>query len=266
MSPHQNGAHTATVNAAPLGGGGSAHFACGAPGSSATLLSAAPGPRSQQAEGVQTRRIAFAPKARVTFTAHMVYVPLDVDVVVNFGEYPELPPTESYSFVIDSPVADRDRGWDYEAFVSEIVSVVAAEPEGHLRPYSSEVKKSDFSWGAEGSSAQVAIYVAEIIRDGIVANLAWESVRSAYRRVVAHGRTPDLFEVSREDGAAMAVRRVLMVYPATSRSQLTVIGEQEGGPDNPWTYTIRDVEGHHYEVQFLMVDGGLVTRTARLPQ
>ncbi len=102
--------------------------------------------------------------------------------------------------MIDSPAADREGGWDYEAFVSDIVSSVAAEPEGHLRPYTSEVKKSDFSWGAEGASAQVAIYVAEIIRDGVVANLAWEAVRATYRRVVARGRTLEQGELVEKTG------------------------------------------------------------------
>jgi hypothetical protein len=203
--------------------------------------------------------------ARLRFTAHMPYVPLDVAVVINFGESPDLPPSESFSFVIDSPVVHREHGWNYEAFVSDIVSVVAAEPEGHLRPYTSEVKKSDFSWGAESSSAQVAIYVAEMIRDGVVANLAWEAVRAAYRRVVSRGGISVLPELNRESGAQMAVQRVLLAYPATSRSDLTVTGEREGGPEDPWTFTIRGVEGQDYEVQFLVVRGGLVTRTSRLP-
>jgi hypothetical protein len=112
---------------------------------------------------------------------------------VAYGPMPEDPPTLVYSLSIDGPDL-RDRGFDDRAPLSDLLKLayVASGEEGVPAPYDLREKKGITSWGADGGSIEVLLYVADHALDGAIGYAVGKATEAVFGRLLKrYGSTPD---------------------------------------------------------------------------
>src|SRR5680860_316819 len=103
----------------------------------------------------------------------------ELHVKVAYGPYPGEAPDVVYLLSLGSPDLGG-RAWDDDAFVAELRHLVEAGS-GNRRyevPYDLSVRKGHFSWGADGASAEIFMYIADHLAGGALDGVVgWSTVK-----------------------------------------------------------------------------------------
>lgn len=143
----------------------------------------------------------------------------DVEVRVAFGEYPEVPPDEVFAISISGPSVPDGGTWREEPYLALLDPVTYGEGAEHREPYNLEVRKTHFSWGADGAGAEILIYIANQAAGGAIGAATMAALKVAFDKLGAMATHVD-DQVDLDRARDVALWRVCSAYPAVARDAL----------------------------------------------
>jgi len=184
----------------------------------------------------------------------------ELDVRVAYGDYPNQPPNEVFLLLVDSP-ALQGRPWDDDAFVAELEPLLWAEsPEGtrYQVPYELSVRKGHFSWGADGATAGLFLYIAHHLVEGGLGAAGGAAAMTALKRLrdrVGRGQRDERFLRTREELESYGRWSIQSAYRdwMLDDEPLALVGESSS--DDEWTGTFRDRADNEYSVTLRPMEG-----------
>ena len=184
----------------------------------------------------------------------------ELDVRVAYGDYPDKPPNEVFLLLVGSPDL-QGRPWDDDDFVAELEPLVWANSADGTRyqvPYELSVRKGHFSWGADGATAGIFLYIAQHLIEGGLGAAAGTAVMAALKRLknkVRSGEGEDRFLRTREELQSYGRWSVQSAYRDWIADEEPLPFVAETSSDEEWTGTFRDGAGNEYGVTLQPLEG-----------
>lgn len=184
----------------------------------------------------------------------------ELEVRVAYGEYPDKPPNDVFLLSVGSPDL-QGRPWDDDAFVAELEPLIWAKSDDGKRyqvPYELSVRKGHFSWGADGATAGLTLYIAQHLIAGGLGAVGGAAVMAALKRLKSQVRSTE------GDERFLRTRKELQSYGRWSIQSayrdwmaddepLPLVAETAS--DEEWTGTFRDGAGNEYGVTLQPFEG-----------
>lgn len=184
----------------------------------------------------------------------------ELEVRVAYGDYPNQPPNEVFLLLIDSPDL-QGRPWDDNGFVAEIEPLVWAEsPDGtrYQVPYELSVRKGHFSWGADGATAGLFLYIAQHLVEGGLGVAGGAAAMAALKRLkhrVGRGERDERFLRTREELESYGRWSIQSAYRDWLQDDEPLALVSESLSDDEWTGTFRDEADNEYCVMLRPMEG-----------
>lgn len=183
----------------------------------------------------------------------------EVRVRVAYGEYPERPPDVVFLLLLGGPDLEG-KPLDDDAVVAELEPLTWAEDGGtrYQVPYDLDVRKAHFSWGADGASASVLLYLANQLTSGVVGALAGAAAMKALggiRKTLQPTTRADEFLSTRDELAEYGEWCIRAAYDQWLPDDVVLALVEEASADDEWSGLFRDGTGTEYGVTLRPMDG-----------
>jgi hypothetical protein len=177
----------------------------------------------------------------------------ELEIQIAYGDYPDAPPHEVFLLQVVSPDL-KGRPWDDDAVVAELEPLTWVESGNgspHQLPYELSVRKGHFSWGADGATAGLSLYIAQHLIEGGLGAAGGAAVMMALKRVRDRVRPRTTAESFLRTPAELAEYGRWSVSAAYRQwlpedDPLPLVEEQWA--EDEWTGTFQDDTGNEYTV------------------
>lgn len=184
----------------------------------------------------------------------------ELNVQVAYGDYPDAAPSEVFVLRVEDPQLEG-LPWDDDAFVTELEPLTWAQSEDGMRyqvPYELSVRKGHFSWGADGATAGLFLYIAQHFTEGSLGAVGGAATLAALKRL--KDKLPgkdgeERFLSTRDELEEYGRWSVQAAYREWIADDEELPLLRESLTDDEWTGTFRDGAGNHYDVTLRPSEG-----------
>lgn len=177
----------------------------------------------------------------------------ELRIQVAYGTYPGEPPDEVFLLATGSPQLDGEP-WDDDGFVAELETLTWAESDTKHRyqlPYDLSVRKGHFSWGADGATGEILMYIANSLGSGGMGAVGGAAAMAALDKLRAKvgARKDEASPLQTRDELAehgeACIRQAFRDW-LPDREELTLV--EESSVEDEWSASFRDTSGNEYAV------------------
>lgn len=180
----------------------------------------------------------------------------ELQVRVAVGPYPNQAPEEVYFFTVGDPDLGGEP-WHDDLFVSELEALTWPGRGKYQLPYELAVRKGHSSWGADGATAAILLYIANHAASGGIGAVTGAAIMRTLGRLRDRVRPEGddrLVQTPQElaEYGRWAVSAAFADW-LPDDSGIEMVGEARTA--KTWTGTFRDASGNTYEVTLGVLDG-----------
>lgn len=183
----------------------------------------------------------------------------EVRIRVAYGAYPQQPPEVVFLLILGDPDLGGKPLADDEV-VGQLEALTWAEERGtrYQVPYDLDVRKAHFSWGADGASASVLLYLANQLASGAIGALVGAAAMKTLggiRTALQSTSRSDQFLNTREELTEYGEWCIRAAYDSWIPDDVSLTLVEESAADDEWTGRYRDGSGATYGVTLRPADG-----------
>jgi hypothetical protein len=158
-----------------------------------------------------------------------------VSVRIAFVDAPDAPADIVVELEVSDPAIAQGQAWSEVPYL-EALDPVSLEGSGPAhKPYVLDVKKTHFSWGADGAGASIVLAVANAAVNGVIGAATWSALVAAFRSLNQLSSYDTDVPFERDEAIARARWRIQAAYDGANADDLRLTGETHDIEHERWT-------------------------------